>query len=283
MKKIILLVIVALMVNIFTITVMAQADIKVSVNGNNITFPDAKPFIDANNRTLIPVRFVSEALGAKVGWNGDIRQVDITLDTTKVTIKINDKNIVVNSRIQEMDTKAIIKQDRTFVPIRFVSEALGATVKWDGNTRTVIITTGKEKTTGVEPATQDLKEIYNKLYSDPCVFVGRAGGIVNTDSGKLEGNKTNWSINKGDNSAYILKIHKYDNEKAINELEDVLEQFYPTGYKTIFQELKKVIETNTIPSDPMGAIATYYNNFDNRDIDINKFTNGTSLIIGLKE
>ncbi|TYQ16796.1 UNVERIFIED_CONTAM: YARHG domain-containing protein [Acetivibrio alkalicellulosi] len=113
--------------------------IRVNVDGKGVFFPDAKPFIDQNNRTLIPVRFVTEDLGAEVDWNQESREVYILKDDINITIRINDRNINVNNNIIEMDTEAIIKDDRTYVPIRYVAESLGATVEWDSKTKTVII------------------------------------------------------------------------------------------------------------------------------------------------
>ena len=121
--------------------VNANADVSVTVDGKKVVFPDAKPFIDENGRTLIPVRFVTEDLGATVEWNAQDREVYITKESTRIMIRIDERNIVVNGKIKTMDTKAIIKDDRTYVPIRYVAEELGATVGWDAATRTVIITT----------------------------------------------------------------------------------------------------------------------------------------------
>lgn len=145
MRKFIFLIsIILVVVNSFVITSFASTHISVTVDGNKVNFPDAKPFIDKNNRTLIPVRFVSEALGSTVKWNDELREVDITKNDIAIKVRINDRNLVINKKIQPMDTKAIIKEDRTFVPIRYVAEALGAEVKWNETTRTVIIKTVSE-------------------------------------------------------------------------------------------------------------------------------------------
>lgn len=143
-KMLLLLSFVVLSVSLFVNPLMAAGNINVTVDGKTVTFPDAKPFIDENSRTLIPLRFVSEALGASVSWNEQKREVSITKDNTKIRVRIGDRNIVVGGRISAMDTQAIIKESRTFVPLRFVAEALGAKVQWDGNTRTVVITTGAQ-------------------------------------------------------------------------------------------------------------------------------------------
>ena len=78
-------------------------------------------------------------MGAKVDWNDKTKQVDIKKDNVSITIRINDRNIVVNTTIKTMDTKAIIRF-QNLVPIRYVKalELNG----WNANTKTVIITTG---------------------------------------------------------------------------------------------------------------------------------------------
>ena len=124
--------------------VFALSEIRVRVNGAQVYFPDGKPYVDSNSRVLVPVRFVSEQLGAKVEWDAAAKRVTI-LDGDKVVIlHINSKQIMVDGQVKELDTAAIVKGTRTYVPIRFVSETLGATVKWDNKVRIVYIDNGKE-------------------------------------------------------------------------------------------------------------------------------------------
>jgi len=120
-------------------TSAVELPIRVVVNGTKINFPDAEPFIDENSRTQVPIRFVGEALGADVSWDGNTKKVTITLNGKKVVLQIGNKNYEVNGQQKQMDTVALLKESRTFVPVRFVSEALGATVKWNANIRTVYI------------------------------------------------------------------------------------------------------------------------------------------------
>ena len=143
--------------------VNANADVSVTVDGRKVVFPDAKPFIDENGRTLIPVRFVTEDLGATVEWNAQDREVYITKDGVNIMIRIDQEMILVNGRTKAMDTKAIIKEDRTYVPIRYVAEELGVTVGWDASTRTVIITTVKD----VEPTPTPVKKPSATPTKDP--------------------------------------------------------------------------------------------------------------------
>lgn len=118
-----------------------ELPVRIVVNGQKITLPDAQPFIDAQSRTQVPLRFVSEALGAKVGWDSKNQKVTVKLDGKNVVLYIGKKEYQVDGVTKKMDTGALLKQNRTFVPIRFVSEALGASVKWESVIRTVYINT----------------------------------------------------------------------------------------------------------------------------------------------
>lgn len=124
----------------------ARANVTVQVDGKNVTFPDAKPYFE-DSRVLIPVRFVSEALGAKVRYG---KTTDSGIVTREVTIKLNDKQISMNinstkvlvgEKIVTLDVPARLQQERTYVPLRFVSEALGASVDWNQAKQLVSITT----------------------------------------------------------------------------------------------------------------------------------------------
>ncbi|MEK4877024.1 MULTISPECIES: copper amine oxidase N-terminal domain-containing protein [Paenibacillus] len=128
----------------------AQVTVSVQVNGTALKFPDAKPYYE-NNRVMIPIRFVSEALGAKVGYGLD-RSVTIELGTKKILMKINSDTVTVNSVIQKLDVPARLQQNRTYVPLRFVSEALGAGVGWNQEKRLVTITTGATATPVASPS-----------------------------------------------------------------------------------------------------------------------------------
>ena len=113
----------------------------VRVNGEVVDFPDGKPYVDENARTLIPVRFVTEALGADVTWDGPTQTVGIAKGGTKLTIQIGSPELKVTANGKTttvtMDTAAVINQNRTYVPIRYVAEALGAKVDYSGKHQTV--------------------------------------------------------------------------------------------------------------------------------------------------
>ncbi len=89
---------------------------------------------------MVPIRAVSEALGANVGWDGTTKTVVVSLDDTVVTFSVGNTKAKRNGDEVTMQVPAQIIDGRTMVPLRFVSESLGALVGWDGTTRTVSIT-----------------------------------------------------------------------------------------------------------------------------------------------
>lgn len=132
MKKVLRIIAIAvLMMTVFAgVAAAAEQPIRVFVDGAEVSFPDQKPFVNSDNRTLVPVRFVSEALGAQVDWIGLTRTVKINYKEKLILLEIGLKKATVGLSIVSLDTAPVIYNDRTMVPLRFVSEGLGAIVDW---------------------------------------------------------------------------------------------------------------------------------------------------------
>ncbi|WP_339201537.1 copper amine oxidase N-terminal domain-containing protein [Paenibacillus sp. FSL P2-0322] len=124
--------------------------IEVLLNAKKIQFPDAKPFQDSNDYVMVPIRFVSEALGAKVGWEKTDGQLAVSIknDAHAVNMTVGQNTATVDGQTKTYETKIILKQNRTFVPLRLVSEGLGQTVEWDKVSRWVWI--GKKEIAALE-------------------------------------------------------------------------------------------------------------------------------------
>lgn len=103
---------------------------------------DVEPFI-SNNRTMLPIRFVAEALGFKVEWDDPTRTVILTDKDTVVKIPVDTNQIIVNGTVFESDVKPILKSNRTMLPIANIARALGLVdgkdIIWDGTTKEVTI------------------------------------------------------------------------------------------------------------------------------------------------
>lgn len=105
---------------------------------------DYPPFI-LNNRTMVPLRFISESIGAIVEWDSVVRIVTITIEDSsgiKKVLRLSPDSVVasLNGKPYEMDTPPVIRNGRVYVPIRFILEAFGAKVEWNELDRKVLIT-----------------------------------------------------------------------------------------------------------------------------------------------
>lgn len=143
MKKLYALILIFVLLFSFQ-NVYAQDEITVTINGYFVMF-DVPPQI-INGRTMVPMRIIFESLGANVDWVGEENLVVATYKTNIITMPIGEMSFSVTdvltneTRVVELDVAPTIIDGRTLVPARAVSEAIGKTVNWDNDTRTVIIT-----------------------------------------------------------------------------------------------------------------------------------------------
>ncbi len=125
---------------IFTFTyapLILANPVNVIVNGDAVSFLDAQPYINNDNRTMVPIRFISEQLGANVSWDVTKQTVNIYYNQNAISIPIGKKSAYVQGHEIALDTNAVIENNRTLVPLRFVSEALGAQVLYN-NTASIV-------------------------------------------------------------------------------------------------------------------------------------------------
>jgi len=103
-----------------------------SVNGNTYLL-DAIPYLDPQTgRTMGPLRFIGEALGAKVEWNPDLRPVQVSYNGKTLLLTLGSTTVLVNGQAATMDCVPVsLPPGRTFVPLRFIAEILGAKVEYD--------------------------------------------------------------------------------------------------------------------------------------------------------
>jgi len=126
----------------FVPAAIAASKIQVVVNGQNVAFPDEAPYVDStSNRTMVPARFVSEKLGAKMIWNGKLNQVTFSLQGKTILLTIGQTQAQVNGKSVAFDTPAVVRNSRTMIPLRFISEILRAQVTWDTKRNLAVVTT----------------------------------------------------------------------------------------------------------------------------------------------
>lgn len=111
---------------------------KVRLGGKLIDFEDQFPIIE-DGRTLIPIRAVSELLGAEVEWNADWYQAEISKDGTEIILPVNSDTAYIDGGACELDVPAKIINGRTMVPLRFIADAFDTFIDWEPSDRTVLI------------------------------------------------------------------------------------------------------------------------------------------------
>lgn len=116
---------------------MAGDDIKVVLDGQEVQF-DVQPQI-VNERTMVPVRAIFEALGATVEWNQSAQTITSQKGDIKVNLSIGNSFMTVNDKQVALDQPACVINERTLVPVRAIAEAYGTTVEWDASSKTVSI------------------------------------------------------------------------------------------------------------------------------------------------
>jgi hypothetical protein len=133
--------------------------LQAKIDGQEFTLDTAPTLV--NSRTMVPLRFIGEALGAKVEWNGEERSVTMKLDDQTIVLKIDNSEAAVNGQKVMMDVPAQIIKDSTMVPVRFVSENLKQEIEFDSNTGKITITGQASSSTagkGDQPAADKPKE-----------------------------------------------------------------------------------------------------------------------------
>ncbi|MFK5708846.1 copper amine oxidase N-terminal domain-containing protein [Lysinibacillus boronitolerans] len=85
-----------------------------------------------NNRTMVPLRVISENLGAQVHWQDS--QITLTMDQTTIKLNLNNRTVIKNGEKEQLDVQPYMKNNRTYVPIRFIAETFGSQVHYKQGT-----------------------------------------------------------------------------------------------------------------------------------------------------
>jgi hypothetical protein len=196
-----------LLSNAIVIKYLDQEPISVKLNGEKIIF-DSDPFFDANsNRNLVPLRGIAESLGAKVGWDQATSSVLIDRQGTSLRLKVGSRDVYVNGEKEVMDVPVALRNSRTYVPVRFITEFFGGEVGWNGATKTVELNISRAS---------DTMEKAESLYSS-----GNMEGAESLYLEVLEVEKNNIIALK--RMANIYGVQQKDYKKAIGYYERIVE------------------------------------------------------------
>ncbi len=190
MKKYVSLILcICMIVSSFCImNVSADESIKITVNGKELILDQMPVIVDG--RTLIPLRGISEALGAEVIYTDSTKRVTATRDDVVVKLKIGSQEAYVDEHKKTLDVPAEIINSRTMVPVRFVSEAFGSDVKWDDATRTVIIEDNGTKKGNLAPLISEFHRPVPTVFEksniiDDVLYFGSGSNIPDDSLGEI--------------------------------------------------------------------------------------------------
>ena len=187
----------------------AQA-VRVFVDSDEVAF-DQPPVI-MGSRVLVPLRGIFEKMGATVDWDARTRTVEAARGNVLVVLRIGSRIAQVNNRPLTLDVPAMIVGGRTLVPLRFISESLGAGVEWREGSRTVLIaTTGQPPAAQPSPAPPGqpttIKGVVTAvaLDADPPRFVVAVGNAAHTFRVNSDTTISRVEISSGDGGSVSLR------------------------------------------------------------------------------
>lgn len=193
-----------------------------------------------NGRTMLPIRRMIEAFGGTVEWVQETNGVRCSLNGTSVELELDSTTALVNGKEVTMDVPMRAKNNRTFVPVRFVSENLGLTVEWEGKNQIVVVANGevdKNDLTSLPQVQKLVKKTTPK--EDPVTLTSKsytlASGTVNANvitvnmkdprvsvksalvGGKLNTTNSFQSIAANSGAAAVINANFFESEKAIKD------------------------------------------------------------------
>ncbi|MGD0154000.1 MAG: copper amine oxidase N-terminal domain-containing protein [Thermacetogeniaceae bacterium] len=208
---------------------------------------DAAPYIDPDSsRTLIPVRYLGNALGAQTNWDGNTQTVAVTEGSTTISLVIGSASMSVNGQAQTLDQAPVIKDGRTYLPARWVANALGYQVDWNGQYKIVIIWKN-----GQEP---DVSNLAGQKPTTVNGFTIPAGTKLSVDNGDISG---------GDAMSFDIDTKNGDVQGQLADAQNILSQAKFLDPATIAKVMTvinndlagKTIEDGGINSPNGGCIA----------------------------
>lgn len=214
-KVLLLALTIILAFSVFTGIVNAAETIKVAVDGTALNM-DVAPVMESD-RVLVPFRFIAESLGGLVSWNEGTKTVTIKTADKEVSLPVGKTTATINGKNVSLDVPAKIINGRTLVPVRFISESLGANVDWISAEKTVKVDyfstmTGTLKVGGsttVQPIVQASADFLSKKAQGLSVAVTGGGsgvGVSGAKDGTLNVGMSSSDIKQADIDAGLVPV-----------------------------------------------------------------------------
>jgi len=175
---------------------------------NGIETEVETPYVTENNTTLVPLRVITEAFGAKVDWDGDTQKIPLTYPAVNIELQIGNIVATVNDHTETLlESPALSENGVTMVPLRFISETFGATVGYDNDTQAILVTKenmdNSSTVTGITDMTKTGDSYYLWSIDTPTQYT-----LINAE--KLpESNGTQHMHFQAKNKEQIIDFHEY--------------------------------------------------------------------------
>jgi len=109
---------------------------------SNVDYPPA--FIDQNSITMVPLRLIMDIIGPKVEWLPNSKEIVISDEKREIRLQINNSKAIVNNVEYDLISPPVVKNERTYVPVKFIAENLDFTSEWIPETKTLVLSKYKE-------------------------------------------------------------------------------------------------------------------------------------------
>ena len=202
-------------------------NVSLVINENNFTPSEGQmPSVIIDDRTLVPVREVFELLGGTVNWNAEDKKVSVSIDNNSVELTINNNVAIVNGEEKQLDVPAKIINNKTMVPVRFISENCGLKVEWNGESKTVFISKPAEILDEDQDDKIEIKEPV-KEEEPPVIVDGKPVQLLD-----VEGMRVNLAkIMLGYDNLLVKTIYENSNDVPA----DTVIRQSPTPNSTVFE------------------------------------------------
>ncbi len=207
---------------------IAESTITVTVDGDEIFFKDAPPVV-VNDRTYVPMRAIFESLGAYVEWDNDTRCVFAHKRLSHIIMPVDEGVYYVNSDKHTMVAKPLIIDDRLMLPVRDVSDSIGAEVLWSAAEKKVIISSKEEK--------YDVDDMYLefwKKHGDDIVLTGVAAYPHINDEGQITEAFNEFILGESEAYADRVSLEYYDTAVKTLEMIENKDDYMPYMFERSF-------------------------------------------------
>lgn len=190
-----------------------MGDSVLMVNGNELEV--TAPYVVGDGTTLVPVRVITEAFGAEVGWDGDTKTVSLSYPDVTISLTIGSASATVNSHTEQLSAAPELYNDTTMVPLRFISETFDAVVTYDDATRLITVVKDPQEEQSLVLVGTDRPYVGDSYYG----WSMKNPTMLQMEYRSFDGMKTYFADDEAEMAVYIDELEEDITEDEIYENE----------------------------------------------------------------